>query len=55
MVTRDVSAIIGACLLSVGAGLAWLPLGFIVAGGLLFGLSLWGHVRNNPGAVNGPS
>ncbi|HYE20967.1 MAG TPA: hypothetical protein VEA69_21150 [Tepidisphaeraceae bacterium] len=51
---RDVCAIAGAVTLSTGFGLAWLPLGFIVAGGLLLGISVWGFLRD-PGKTPGPA
>lgn len=51
---RDTCAIIGSTSLSVGAGLAYLPLGFIVGGGLLLSLALWGHVRTG-GVKRGPA
>lgn len=35
--------VIGLCLISIGAGLAWLPLGFMVPGALL----LADHVASN--------
>lgn len=42
---RDYCAIAGAVLLSIGAGLAWLPLGLMVAGGLLLAAAVYGQVR----------
>jgi hypothetical protein len=42
---RDLSAVIGAVLVSVGAGVAWLPAGLIVGGALLLIAAVWGHVR----------
>lgn len=42
---RDVVAGIGALSVSIGCGIAWLPLGFIVFGGLCLGVSLWGAAR----------
>ncbi len=45
---RDVFAISGTCLLSVGAGIAWLPLGLIVPGALLLAAGLYAHFRGGP-------
>lgn len=40
-------SVIGLCLISIGAGLAWLPLGFIVPGALLLtdhvAAAVWGR------------
>jgi hypothetical protein len=44
---RDVCAVGGAVLLSVGAGLAWLPAGLMVGGGLLLAAALMGHYRGS--------
>jgi len=41
---HDVVGLIGAALMGVGAGLWWLPAGFMTAGAALFGLvivTLW--------------
>jgi hypothetical protein len=42
---RDACAVGGWLLLSVGAGLAWLPAGLMVGGSVLLAAGLWGHLR----------
>lgn len=40
---RDAAFVCGFLLLSVGAGLAYLPAGLIVAGGVLIAVAIVGH------------
>ncbi len=42
---NDATASAGLVLLALGCGWAWPPLGLIVPGLILFGLSVWGTLR----------
>ena len=46
---RDAAAVLGLLLLAVGFGLAWLPLGFIVPGGLLLSGAVLGYLSRGDG------
>lgn len=45
----EAAATVGFLLLSVGCGMAWLPLGLIVPGAILFGGSTWVFFRGGGG------
>ena len=50
---RDGATLVGLALLSVGMGMAWLPLGLIVPGVLLLIAGVAGHVFDRPAEKGG--